>query len=215
MGQKVNPIGFRLGVHRDWLASWYSSVHYADLLHQDMALRAFILGVLHRKEFLIGDILISRTASNIVITIQYVVDDVYQDIPDKLRVHIVNKLTKFLHTQVSVRFTKCTNIYQTAIFVARHIVRLLEARVSYKEAFRRVLSKSKGYDFISGIKLRCAGRLGGEEMARAEWVKDGRLPLQSISKNIDYGMSTAHTQYGCCGVKVWLCVSSAVPSISE
>jgi small subunit ribosomal protein S3 len=188
MGQKVNPIGLRLGINRTWDSRWFASRDYADLLHEDLRIRKFLFDKL--KQAGISRIVIERPAKRARITIYtarpgVVIGKKGQDI-EKLR----QDLSKRTGVDVHLNIVEIRKPEIDAKLVAENIAQQLERRV----AFRRTMKRA----------VQSAMRLGGAEIARIEWYREGRVPLHTLRADIDYGEATAQTTYGCCGVKVWV-----------
>lgn len=202
MGQKVNPIGLRLGINRTWDSRWYANKeNYAKLLHQDMKIRDFL------KERLalagVSKIIIERPAQKARVTIHsarpgVVIGKKGQDI-DNLK----NELQKMTGSEVSLNILEVRKPEIDATLVAESIAQQLERRVSFRRAMKRSVQSALRLG-AEGIRINCSGRLGGAEIARTEWYREGRVPLHTLRADVDYGTATAHTTYGACGVKVWV-----------
>lgn len=201
MGQKVHPTGFRLGVNKGWQSNWYAKKNYADMLHEDIFVRDYIKKQLfHAGVSAIG---IERAANRVKINIHtsrpgIIIGRKGSEV-DKLK----NELSRLTKKQIVININEIRKAETDAQLVAESVAIQLERRVS----FRRAMKKSVTYALrfgAQGIKIMCAGRLGGAEMARTEWYKEGRIPLQTIRADIDYGFATAKTLYGIIGVKVWV-----------
>lgn len=206
MGQKVNPIGFRLGIYRDWPSKWFARRNnYAELLFEDIKIRDFINKQLPEAE--ISEINIEKAGEDhIKIVLQsarpgVVIGKKGQEI-DLLR-RSLSKLLNRKNVEVSVQ--EIQNPDLNATILAKGIVEQLEKRGSFKKAMKKAsqLALKAG---ARGIKIRCAGRLGGAEIARDEWLRVGSTPLHTLRSNIDYSLEEAHTTYGIIGVKVWVCL---------
>ncbi len=202
MGQKINPIGFRIGVIRDWTAKWYSgSKHYADNLASDLMLRAELKKRLGHAA--ISTITIERPAQSINVTVHtarpgIVIGKKGEDI-EKLR----QELTKKAGQPVHIAIEEIRKPELDALLVAENICQQLEKRIMFRRAMKRAVTNSMRLGAL-GIKIMCAGRLNGSEIARTEWYREGRVPLHTLRADIDYGASEAHTTYGVIGVKVWI-----------
>ena len=202
MGQKINPVGLRLGVNRTWDSRWFAGgADYARLLHQDLKLREWL------KERLaaagVSRIIIERPHKKCRITIYaarpgVVIGKKGADI-EKLRKDISARTEGEVHLNiVEVRKPEVD-----AQLVAENIAQQLERRVAFRRAMKRTVSMARKFGG-EGIKVTCAGRLAGAEIARTEWYRDGRVPLQTLRADIDYGFAEARTTYGIIGVKVWI-----------
>ena len=201
MGQKVNPIGLRLGINRTWDSRWFASRDYADLLHDDLRIRKFLFDKL--KQAGISRIVIERPAKRARITIYtarpgVVIGKKGQDI-EKLR----QDLSKRTGVDVHLNIVEIRKPEIDAKLVAENIAQQLERRVAFRRTMKRAVQSAMRLG-AEGIRINCGGRLGGAEIARIEWYREGRVPLHTLRADIDYGEATAQTTYGCCGVKVWV-----------
>ncbi len=202
MGQKVNPIGLRLGINRTWDSRWYASdSEYGDLLHEDLRIRDYINDRLSQAG--ISKVIIERPAKKARITIHtarpgVVIGKKGVDI-ERLRTEIAKMTNSELHLNiVEIRKPEID-----AKLVADNISQQLERRVAFRRAMKRAVQSAMRLGAL-GIRINCGGRLGGAEIARTEWYREGRVPLHTLRADIDYGESTAKTAYGTCGVKVWV-----------
>ena len=202
MGQKVNPIGLRLGINRTWDSRWYArDGQYADLLHEDIRLRAFLMERL--SEAAVSKIVIERPAKKARVIIHsarpgVVIGKKGADI-EKLRRDVAAMTESEIHLNiVEVRKPEID-----ARLTAENIAQQLERRVAFRRAMRRAVQSAMRLG-ADGIRINCAGRLGGAEIARTEWYREGRVPLHTLRADVDYGTATARTTYGTCGVKVWV-----------
>lgn len=205
MGQKVNPIAFRLGITRDWDARWYAKKDFAKKLAGDLKIRNFIKTRLYHAG--IASILIERFTKRVRVTIEaaragLVIGKKGSNI-DKLAGDIV-QLTGLPKEDVEVNIEEVNVPDLSAILVAEEIARKIERRVAFRRAMKQAVYNSRARG-AQGVKIMCSGRLAGTEIARREWYIDGRLPLQTIRTNIDFGIAEAKTKYGIIGVKVWIC----------
>ena len=202
MGQKINPIGLRLGVNRTWDSRWFSSKgEYGKLLHEDMKIRELLMGAL--KQAAISKIVIERPHKKCRVNIHsarpgVVIGKKGADI-DKLRKQVA-KLTK---SEVAINIVEVRKPEIDATLVADSIAQQLERRVAFRRAMKRAMQSAMRLG-AEGIKIICSGRLGGAEIARSEAYREGRVPLHTLRADIDYGVATAHTAYGTCGIKVWV-----------
>ncbi len=205
MGQKVNPIAFRLGINRDWDARWYARKDFAKKLAGDLKIRKFIKERLYHAG--IATILIERFTKRVRVTLEaaragLVIGKKGSNI-DKLAADIV-QLTGLPKEDVEVNIEEVKVPDLCAILVAEEIARKIERRVAFRRAMKQAVYNSRARG-AQGVKIMCSGRLAGSEIARREWYIDGRLPLQTLRAKIDYGTAEAHTKYGLIGVKVWIC----------
>jgi small subunit ribosomal protein S3 len=202
MGQKVNPVGLRLGINRTWDSRWYANdKDYAALLHEDLKIRRFLEGRLQQAG--VSRIIIERPAKKARITIWsarpgVVIGKKGADI-EKLRAD----LAKMTNSEVHLNIVEIRKPELDARLVAENIAQQLEKRVTFRRAMKRAVQSAMRLG-AQGIKVTCGGRLGGAEIARTEWYREGRVPLHTLRGNIDFGRATAKTPYGTCGVKVWV-----------
>jgi small subunit ribosomal protein S3 len=201
MGQKVNPVGLRLGINRTWDSRWFASDHYGDLLHEDLKLRDYLFGRLNQAG--ISRIVIERPAKKARITIHsarpgVVIGKKGADI-EKLR----SDVTKMTNSDVHLNIVEIRKPELDAKLVAENVAQQLERRVSFRRAMKRAVQSAMRLG-AGGIRINCGGRLGGAEIARMEWYREGRVPLHTLRADVDYGTATAKTTYGTCGVKVWI-----------
>lgn len=201
MGQKVNPIGLRLGINRTWDSRWFASKDYATLLHQDLRLRAFLRKRLAQAG--VSRVVIERPAKRARVTIYtarpgVVIGKKGQDI-EKLR----KELSDMTRTDVHLNIIEIRKPEVDANLVADNIAQQLSRRVAFRRAMKRAVQSAMRLG-AQGIRINCSGRLGGAEIARMEWYREGRVPLHTLRADIDYGEATAKTTYGACGVKVWV-----------
>ena len=201
MGQKVNPVSFRLGINRTWDSRWYANEDYADLLHEDLEIRKFLKKRLSQAG--IGKIVIERPAKKARITIHtarpgVVIGKKGADI-EKLR----QEITKMTDGEVHLNIVEIRKPEIDAQLVAENIAQQLQRRVAFRRAMKRAVQSAMRLG-AQGIRINCAGRLGGSEIARMEWYREGRVPLHTLRADVDYGQVTSHTTYGTCGVKVWV-----------
>ncbi len=202
MGQKVNPIGFRLGVNRTWDSRWYAEKgEYGDLLHSDLKLRDYILK--NHKNAGISKVVIERPHKKCRVTIHtarpgVIIGKKGADI-EKLR----RKLAQLAGTDVHLNVVEVRKPEIDAQLVADNIAQQLERRVAFRRAMKRAVQSAMRMG-AGGIRINCGGRLGGAEIARTEWYREGRVPLHTLRSHIDYGTATAVTAYGTNGIKVWI-----------
>src|SRR5579871_121222 len=188
MGQKVNPIGFRLGINRTWDSRWYAGREYASLLHQDLKLRDYLMGRLSQAG--VGKVVIERAAKKARITIHsarpgVVIGKKGADI-EKLRLDIA----KMTNSEVSLNIIEIRKPEIEAKLIAESIAQQLERRVAFRRAMKRSVQSAMRLGAL-GIRINCSGRLGGAEIARMEWYREGRVPLHTLRADIDFGYGTA------------------------
>jgi small subunit ribosomal protein S3 len=201
MGQKVHPYGLRLGINRTWDSRWFARKDYATLLHEDIRLRRFLNERLLQAG--VSKIVIERAARKTRITIHsarpgVVIGKKGADI-EKLRTDLA-KLTK---SEVSLNIVEIRKPEIEAKLIADGIAQQLERRVAFRRAMKRAVQSAMRLG-AQGIRINCSGRLGGAEIARMEWYREGRVPLHTLRADVDYGVATAFTTFGTCGVKVWI-----------
>ena len=201
MGQKVNPIGLRVGINRSWDSRWFADKGYGDMLHEDLELRRFLRKRLSQAG--VSRILIERPAKRARVTIftarpGVVIGKKGADI-EKLR----GDLQRKTGGDVSLNIVEIRKPELDAQLVVENIAQQLERRVAFRRAMKRSVQSAMRMG-AEGIRINCSGRLGGAEIARMEWYREGRVPLHTLRADIDYGEATANTTYGTCGVKVWI-----------
>lgn len=201
MGQKSNPIGYRLGIIKTWNSQWFDERQFADKLNEDLLIRKYI-----RKRMADGAVSkigIERTARRILITVHtarpgVVIGKKGAEV-DKLK----EELKKLVKKEIQININEIKHPEVDAYLVGQNIARQLEGKVAFRRAMKRAITSAMRLG-AEGIKITCSGRLGGAEMARTESYKEGRIPLHTLRADIDYATVTAHTTYGCIGVKVWI-----------
>ena len=201
MGQKTNPIGFRLGIIKSWESRWFSEKDYSKLLQEDINIRKFLLKKLSTAG--ISKVVIERPAKLAKITIHtsrpgVIIGKKGSDI-EKLKKEIGN----ITEGDVSINIVEIKKPELDSQLVADNIAQQLERRVAFRRAMKRAVQSAMRLGAL-GIRVNCSGRLGGAEIARTEWYREGRVPLHTLRADIDYGVSRANTTYGICGVKVWI-----------
>ena len=205
MGQKVHPIGIRLGITKEWSSKWYAdSQSYSSYVYQDHQVREFLKERL--KDASVSRIQIDRPAKRASITIHtarpgIVIGKKGEDI-EKLRVEVARLLDMALH-DVRLNISEIRKPELDAQLVAEGIAQQLERRVQFRRAMRRAVTNTMRIG-AEGIKVKVSGRLNGAEIARSEWYREGRVPLHTFRADIDYGLAEARTTYGVIGVKVWV-----------
>ncbi len=203
MGQKTHPIGFRLGIIRTWNSRWYAPGHkVADLLHEDLLIKKYVRRRLENAG--ISSVQISRVPKRVSVDIHtsrpgIVIGRKGAEV-DKLR----DELRLLTGKDIVLNIVEVRKPELDAALVADSIARQLEGRVSFRRAMKKSLAATMKMGAV-GIKIQCGGRLGGAEIARSEKYREGRVPLHTLRADIDYATATAHTTYGCIGVKVWIC----------
>jgi small subunit ribosomal protein S3 len=202
MGQKVNPVGLRLGINRTWDSRWFAKRgEYGKLLHEDIAIRKFIQK--SRRQAGISKVIIERPHKKCRVTLHtarpgILIGKKGADI-DKLR----GELAKLTSSEVHLNILEVRKPELDAVLVAEGIAQQLERRVAFRRAMKRAVQSALRLGAL-GIRINCSGRLGGAEIARMEWYREGRVPLHTLRANIDYGTALGETAYGVIGVKVWI-----------
>ena len=201
MGQKTSPIGLRLGINRTWDSRWFANRNYGDLLHEDFRIRKFLEEKLQLAG--VSRIIIERPAKKAIITIHsarpgVVIGKKGADI-EKLKAD----LAKLTGAEVALNIVEIRKPEIDAKLVAENIAQQLERRVAFRRAMKRAVQSAMRLGAL-GIRINCSGRLGGAEIARIEWYREGRVPLHTLRADVDFGYGTAKTTYGICGVKVWI-----------
>ena len=201
MGQKVNPIGLRVGINRTWDSLWFSEKNYADQLHEDIKIRKLVKQLLSAAG--ISKTIIERTGKIIRVTIHtarpgVVIGKKGADI-EKAKQSIA-KITK---SEVNLNIVEVRKPEIDATLIAESIAQQLERRIAFRRAMKRAVQSALRFGAL-GIRINCSGRLGGAEIARMEWYREGRVPLHTLRADIDYGTARANTTYGVIGLKVWV-----------
>jgi small subunit ribosomal protein S3 len=209
MGQKTHPIGFRLGIVKDWSSTWFTDRHYADWLNEDILLRRYIMARVGNAGIDSVKIKRFREKVNIIVATSRpgVVIGRKGSKADQLRA----ELQKMCGKNVKLDVEEVKKPELSATLVAEHIAVQLASRVSFRRAMKKAIATAMRMG-AEGIRVRCAGRLGGAEMARVESYADGSVPLHTLRANIDYGTSIGRSQYGSIGVKVWICKGETFPA---
>ena len=202
MGQKVHPLGLRLGIIKTWNSNWFDEKDFAGKLQEDLQIRKYIRNRLDNAA--VSKIGIERTAKKIILTVHtarpgIVIGKKGSEV-DKLR----EELKTITKKDVQINISEIKRPELDSYLVAQNIAKQLEGKISFRRAMKKAITSTMRLG-SEGIKIVCSGRLGGAEMARREEYKQGRIPLHTLRADIDYATYTAHTTYGCIGVKVWIC----------
>jgi len=201
VGQKTNPVGLRLGIVRTWDSKWFATKNYAAILEEDLIIKKYIKKRLHQAG--ISRILIERAADKTTVSIRTARPGLVIGRRGAQVDQLKDELQHLTGKQVFLNIEEVKRPDGDAQLVAEHIAKQLEQRVSFRRAMKRALSSAMRSG-AQGVKIMCKGRLGGAEMARKESYREGRVPLHTLRADIDYATATAHTTYGCVGVKVWI-----------
>jgi small subunit ribosomal protein S3 len=212
LGQKTNPIGFRLGIVRQWDASWYDDKSFAVKLQEDIVIRNYVRNRL--KKAGIARIQIDRTPKRAVLTIHTSRPGIVIGKSGKEIAQLEEELKKVTSKEVKILIHEIKRPELDASLVADAIATQLEGRVSFRRAMKQSITAAMRMG-AEGIRVKCGGRLGGAEIARTEQYKEGRIPLQTLRADIDYAAATAFTIYGAIGVKVWICKGEIIGNASK
>jgi len=208
MGQKTHPVGFRLGVIRTWDSKWYEEKNYAAWLHEDIKLRAYV------KEKLSGagisKVEIERAANKVKISIHTPRPGIVIGKKGVGIEQLKKDLQGISKSEVFVNIHEVRKAEIDAQLVAENVAMQLERRVAFRRAMKKAVQTAQKFG-AKGIRIACKGRLGGAEMARYEWYRDGRVPLHTLRADIDYGLAEGHTTYGTIGVKCWIFKGEILP----
>jgi len=207
LGQKTNPIGFRLGINKSWKSLWFDEKDFSKKLNEDLMLRKYVQNRLPNAG--ISDIEIKRTPKRITLTIHtarpgIVIGKKGSEV-DKLK----EELQRLTSQEIQLNVHEIKRPELDAFLVAENVARQLESKVSFRRAMKRAITATMRMG-AEGVRIACSGRLGGAEMARREQYKEGRIPLHTLRADIDYAKTTANTTYGTIGVKVWICKGEVI-----
>ena len=202
MGQKAHPLGLRLGIIKTWNSNWFDEKDFSGKLLEDLQIRKYVRNRLDNAA--VSKIGIERTAKKIILTVHtarpgIVIGKKGSEV-DKLR----EELKTITKKDVQINISEIKRPELDSYLVAQNIAKQLEGKISFRRAMKKAITSTMRLG-SEGIKIVCSGRLGGAEMARREEYKQGRIPLHTLRADIDYASYTAHTTYGCIGIKVWIC----------
>lgn len=201
MGQKVHPYGFRLGIINDWKSRWFATKNYPELLQEDIKIRSYLDR--RMRHAAVSQVEIERTAQRLKVDIWTARPGIVIGRRGTEVDKVKGDLEKITGKQVHVNIQEIREPELDAFLVAQNIAEQLEGRVSFRRAMKKSVQNAMRAG-AKGIKVSCSGRLGGAEMARTEWYREGRVPLQTLRSDIDYGYSVSRTTFGVIGVKVWV-----------
>ncbi len=210
MGQKVNPLGLRIGIIKDWEGKWFADKrNYAGLLHEDIKVRKFI----KKKLFAAGisRITIERAANRVKVSIHTAKPGIVIGRGGSEVENLRKQLEKLTGKQVSVNIVEIKVPELDAQLVAENVAAQLEKRIAFRRAMKQAVSRSMKMG-AKGIKIACGGRLAGAEIARSEWYSEGKVPLHTLRADIEYGVTEANTTYGKIGIKVWIYKGEVLPA---
>lgn len=208
MGQKVNPIGFRLGIIKTWDSRWYAKADYAKLLHEDLKLRAFLKKRLYNSG--VSKIEIERAANKAKINIFTARPGLIIGKKGSEVETLKKELAKLTDKEIYLNIQEVRKPELDAQLVAENVALQLERRIAFRRAMKKSVTSALKFG-AKGIRITCAGRLGGAEMSRTEWYREGRVPLHTLRADIDYGVAEAKTTYGIIGVKVLIFKGEILP----
>jgi small subunit ribosomal protein S3 len=215
LGQKVHPYGFRLGVHKDWRSRWYSEKNYGALMQEDLRIRSYVKRRLIHAG--VSAVEIERKSSRVHIVIHTARPGIVIGKKGAEIENLRRELQRFTDRDVSISIQEIRRPELDAQLTAENVAMQLERRIAFRRAMKKTVLSSLKLG-AKGIKVQVAGRLGGAEMARTEWYREGRVPLHTLRADIDYGYAIARTTYGTIGVKVWIYrgeVLPAAPAVSK
>ncbi len=208
MGQKVHPVGFRLGVIKSWDSKWYEEKNYAKWLHEDIKLREFVKKTLGHAG--ISKVEIERAANKVKVNVHTARPGIVIGKRGAGIEGVKKDLQKFTQNEVFLNIIEVRKAETDAQLVAENIATQLERRIAFRRAMKKAVQTSLKFG-AKGIRVACSGRLGGAEMARYEWYREGRVPLHTLRADIDFGYAIAKTTYGTIGVKVWIFRGEVLP----
>jgi len=209
MGQKTHPIGFRLGVTRTWSSRWFATKNYAKLLHEDVKIRRYIKDQLYHAG--ISRIDIERSANRARITVATARPGIIIGRKGAEVERLKNELQARTQKEIYLNIEEVIHPELDAQLVSENVALQLQKRVAFRRAMKKAVTSSLRLG-ADGIRIACSGRLGGSEIARREWYRDGRVPLQTLRADLDFGVATAHTTYGTIGVKEWIFKGEVLPA---
>ncbi len=212
MGQKVHPTGFRLGVTKTWSSKWFAEKEFSSLLQEDIKIRKFLKRKLYHAG--ISKIEIERAANKSKINIYTARPGIIIGRKGVEIEALKSELQKLTSKEIFINIQEVRKPEIDAQLVAENTASQLEKRVAFRRAMKRSVSSALKFG-AQGIKISCAGRLGGAEMARREWYREGRVSLHTLRADIDYGFAEAHTTYGIIGIKVWIFKGEILPKKSS
>lgn len=201
MGQKVNPLGLRLNITRTWDSIWYADKDYAGYLFEDQKIRKFLKKRLYHAG--LAKIIIERTGDKVRIKLFTARPGIVIGKKGAEIENLKKEMEKLIDKTVALDIQEVRRPEADAQLVAENIATQLERRVAFRRAMKKAVSSAQRFG-VKGIKISCSGRLGGAEMSRCEWVREGRVPLHTLRADVEYALANAHTTYGIIGVKVWI-----------
>lgn len=209
MGQKVHPIGFRLGVIKSWDSKWYEEKHYARWLHEDIRIREFVKKTLGHAG--ISKVEIERAANKVKVNVHTARPGIVIGKRGAGIETIKADIQKFTPNEVFLNIVEVRKAETDAQLVAENVCTQLERRIAFRRAMKKAVATAQKFG-AKGIRIACSGRLGGSEMSRYEWYREGRVPLHTLRADIDYGFAEAQTTTGKIGCKVWIMKGEVLPT---
>jgi small subunit ribosomal protein S3 len=204
VGQKVHPIGFRLGTIKNWNSKWFAEKDYAALLHEDLTIRNYVTTKLaHAAVSTVEIERVANKASKVKVNISTARPGIIIGKKGAEVENLKNELQALTKKEIIINIKEIRKAETDAKLVAENVAFQLQRRVAFRRAMKRSVNSALKLG-AQGIKIACSGRLGGHEMARREWYREGRVPLHTIRADIDYGFAEARTTYGIIGIKVWI-----------
>ena len=209
MGQKVHPIGFRLGVIRTWDSKWFEERNYAQWLHEDIKIREHVKKSLNHAG--VSKVEIERAANKVKVNVHTARPGIVIGKRGAGIETVKKELQQFTKNEVFLNIVEVRKAEIDAQLVAENIATQLERRIAFRRAMKKAIQTAMKFG-AKGIRVACSGRLGGAEMARYEWYREGRVPLHTLRADIDYGYAIGRTTYGTIGCKVWICKGEVLPT---
>jgi small subunit ribosomal protein S3 len=212
LGQKVNPIGFRIGGIKTWRSQWFSEKNYSELVHEDINIRRYLKKKLYHAG--VSRIEIERAANKAKVNIYAARPGIIIGKKGSEIEKLKKELEDVSKSEIIINILEVRKPEVDAQLVAENVALQLERRVAFRRAMKKCVTSSLKFG-AKGIRVNCAGRLGGAEMARSEWYREGRVPLHTLRADIDWGFAEANTAYGLIGVKVWIFHGEVLPGKKE
>jgi small subunit ribosomal protein S3 len=210
LGQKTHPYGFRLGIIKTWRSRWYAEKDYAKYLHEDLRIRSFVKGRLSHAG--VSAVEIERKSNRVHVVIHTARPGIVIGKKGAEIENLKKDLRKFSEKEVAITIQEVRRPEMDSQLTAENVAMQLERRIAFRRAMKKTVLSSMKLG-AKGIKIQVSGRLGGAEMSRTEWYREGRVPLHTLRADIDYGFAQARTTYGIIGVKVWIYKGEVLPTI--
>jgi len=212
VGQKTNPVGLRIGITRSWVSNWFAKERFPDYLYEDILIRNYLRKRLEHGG--ISTLEIERTAKRVTVGIHTSRPGIVIGKKGEEVERLKGELQHLTQKEIQINIREVKKPEMDSQLVADNIARQVEKRVSYKKAIKKAISTAMRMG-AEGTKIQISGRLNGAEIARTETFKEGRIPLHTLRADIDYALATAHTTYGCVGVKVWICKGDVINRVEK